>query len=446
MQTNKEREIIESLSGEQIEAMDLTAASEFCKLIETKDKAVLNDFAFRVSNSNNENIAKAIVKYVSSSDPSVRNLAGEILISLGKTSIQPLTDFLPNRDRHDQKFVIDVLGLIGDIKAEEPILRVLQEQTDENVILACVEALGNIRSSKAVPYLVNLYGVNEVFIPTIIEALGKIASPDAIDLLMSAYSQQDNLTKFTIIESLGNIGDESSFYFIYSELPNLEGPLAWVAIQSVFKISQRLNIEIPFEEKFKSKLLETIYEADPQFKQSAVYLALNFDDKEILESLFTAIGKDAKLDEILKDKLFNNLSFSLEAFSRYIEKNPPNLFNVLSSFEGLFEYPEFHPSNFLTPLVLKSLENELEDLLDSPYEEIRRSVMNLLFKIDTQEALLFLDKMMKDENIWNRLYLMDILETVELNETVIARLRKLKESEEEMIRERIDSLMATVNN
>jgi HEAT repeat protein len=446
MQTSKEKEIIESLSGDQIESMDLTAASEFCKLIETKDKAVLNDFAFRASNSNNENIAKAIVKYISSSDASVRNLAGEILISLGKTAIKPLIDFLPNRDRHDQKFAIDVLGLIGDIKAEEPILRVLQEQTDENVILACVEALGNIRSRQAVPYLVNLYGVNEVFIPTIIEALGKIASPEAIDLLMSAYSQQDNLIKFTILESLGNIGDEGSFYFIYSELPHLEGPLVWVAIQSIFKISQRLNIEIPFEEKFKSKLLETIYEADSEFRQSAIYLALNFDDKEILESLFTAIGENEELDEILKDKLFNNLGFSLEAFSRYIEKNPPNLFNVLSSFEALFEYPEFHPSNFLTPLELKNLENKLEDLLDSPYEEIRKSVMNLLFRIDTQEALLFIDKMMKDENIWNRLYLMDILENVELNETVLARLRKLKESEEEMIRERIDSLMATVKN
>ncbi len=440
------KEVISEVSIEQIDAMDFETAVEFCELIETEDKAVLNEFSFKVGRSRNENIAKAIVEYISSRDSRIRNLSGEILISMGEAAVQPLIDYLPDKGKHEQKFAIDVLGLIGDKRAEEPILETLQSQKDENVILACIEALGNIGSEKAVPYLVNLYGVNEVFVPTIIEALGKIGSPDAVGLLLSAYPKQDALTKFTIIESLGNIGDESAFYFIYSELPNLEGPLAWVAILSIYKIAERLNIEIPFEEKFKSKLLETIYEGDSQYKQAAIYLALNFDDKEVLESLFAAIGEDPEMDEIVKDKLFNNLEQSLEIFCDYISKQPKNLFAVLSAFESLFEFPEFHPANYLTPITLKSLENELENMLDNPNEEIRKTVMNLLFKMDAEEALLFLDKMMKDENIWNKLYLMDILETVPLNETVVEKLLKFRETEDEMIRERINELLSAVQN
>ncbi len=438
--------VIEEVSLEEINSMNFNEASEFCKLILSKDRALLNEFSFKVSGSTNKNIAKAIVEYIASDDASVRNLAGEILLSMGDAAVEPLIEYLPNKGKHETKFAVDLLGLIGNKKAEEPILEVLQNQTDENVILACVEALGNIRSEKAVPYLVNLYGVNEVFVPTIIEALGKIGSPDAVDLLMSAYHQQDNLTKFAILESLGNVGDETPFYFIYSELPNLEGPLVWVAVQSIFKISQKYNVEIPFEEKFKAKLLQTIYEGDKPYREAAVYLALNYDDKEILESLFAAIGENEEFNEIIKDKLFNNLSYSLEIFSKYIAQNPPNLFEVLTAFEGLFEFPGFNPSDYLSPLELKSLENQLEELLDNPHEEIRKVVMNLLFKIDFQEALLFLDKMMKDENIWNRLYLMDILESVPLNDNAVKQLKKFYESEDEMIRERIDYLLSAINN
>ncbi len=437
---------VAEIGFDEVDSLEFNEAVEFCKLILSDDKAVVNDFAFKVSNSQNPNVAKAICKYIASEEPKVRNLAGEILISMGKVAVEPLIEFIPGKGKHEIKFAVDVLGLIGDKRAEEPILDVLKSHTDENVILACIEALGNIRSEKAVPFLVNLYNVNEVFIPTIIEALGKIGSPEAMDLLMTAYKNQDALTKFTIIESLGNMGDETSFYFIYSELSKLEGPIVWAAVEAIYKLSKRLKIEIPFEEKFKAKLLETIYEGDEQYKKAAISLALNFDDKEILEAIFASIGTDEELDELLKDKLFNNLEYSLEVFGRYIAKNPPNIFPVLNVFEILFDYPGFNLLDYLSPLQLRSLENELENYLDSSHEEVRKSVMNLLFKIDPKEALLFLDKMMKDENIWNKLFLMDILETVPLDENAISVLRKFYDNEDEMIRERIDYLLSEITN
>jgi len=445
---NSTEEIFEYLDNVDVDSLNYEEAEDFCKFIEAEDKGVINEFTMKVSYTTNENIARAIVKYVTSENSAVRNLAGELLISMGQTSINPLLEALPDGDKHKKKFIIDVLGLIGDVKVEDAIIKLLNQEKDENVILACVEALGNIKSEKSVEYLINLYSVNELFIPSIIEALGKIASEKALDFIMSSYQNEDPLIKFSIIESLGSIGNEKSFYFLVGELPNLEGPISWVAIDSLFKLSNKLGLEIPFDEIFKRKVLDTIYEADEQYKKSAVYLLLPYNDKETIKAFLHVYGFDPELDEIIKDKFFNNIKAAAEVFEEFIESEPENLEDLLGVVEELYQYPDFDLKDYLSALEIQSLINTLADVLDSPNEEVRKSAMNLMFKIDFNSATLFVDKMLQDENLWNKLFLIDLLEQNELNEDVINALKKYsEEGKDEMLKERIQDLISqkTIN-
>lgn len=436
----------DALMNTNIDELDYEGAVEFCKLIEDGDKALINQFSFMVSNTGNINIAKAMVKYVSSDKIGIRNLSGEILINLGELAVEPLLESLIKGDKHEKKFIIDVLGLIADKRASDKILEVMEAETDENVILACIEALGNIKEERAVNRLINLYNSNELFIPSIIEALGKIGSDASVGFITSVYSDDDPLIKFSIVESLGNIGTPQSFYFLLSELKKLEGPIAWAAVESIHKLSLKFNLEFPFEESFKNIVLNTLYEADPQYKKAALSLVINFDDPDIFDAYLSVLGYDYEMDEIVKEKLLNNVSATIKGIEKRIQEKSENISSLLYLLEEMCDSEEIEFKNYLSGLETQSFIDSLAGTLESPSEEARKSAINLMFKIDTESALLFVDKMLEDDNLWNKLFVLDMLENMPLSANVIGILENYMENADEMLKERISYIIETNKN
>jgi len=98
--------------------------------------------------NNNPSIPDIVVPYISSNNSYTRNLAGEILLAKGEQAVDALVNYLPEGSDGDRKFVVDILGLIGNIKPENTIIELLNESKDDNILLACIEALGNIKSKK----------------------------------------------------------------------------------------------------------------------------------------------------------------------------------------------------------------------------------------------------------------------------------------------------------
>jgi hypothetical protein len=66
--------------------------------------------------------------------------------------------------------------------------------------------------------------------------------------------------------------------------------------------------------------------------------------------------------------------------------------------------------------------------------------MEILFNIDAQSAMMFIDTMLNDENIWNRLRLLEILEGLEGDEYDSA-YQKLALDPDEMVQERAQYLV-----
>jgi HEAT repeat protein len=233
------------------------------------DKGVRDAVSFALINLDSPIIGELVVPFVSSTDISIRNLAGEVLLKKGLVVVNEMLNYIEKGDDDDKKFIIDILGLIGDTKPAEKIVEVLKQTENENVVLACIEALGNIKCQSAVSQIIGFYEVSELYGPTIIEALGKIGGPEALDFIMTKYDTVDELTKFSMIESIGLIGDTESFFKILSDLKNLSGPTMWAAIETLNMLKDNLQLDVPFDEHIKNAVIKTLIEADVRFKRAA---------------------------------------------------------------------------------------------------------------------------------------------------------------------------------
>lgn len=435
---SERRMIVEDFMNREL---DEETVKLLCTLLEDPDKGVRDSASMTLIFNGNPSIPKYIIPYISSPEISIRNLAGEILLRIGENCIDDMVDYITNANDDDQKFLIDVIGLIGSEKAVEKILEVLNKSNNDNVILACIEAIGNIGYSDALPFLISFYEKNELYKPTIIEALGKMNSREILDFITSKYSVEDELTKFSIIESLGNLGDESTFYFLLSELSKTKGPLIWPIISSLQMLKEKYGLDLPFDESIKNSILFTLLEAEPKYKRSAANLITVFDDKDILDALLRIYGEDMETDENIKPAFFQYSNLIYPKVAGIIKQSPKNLKHVLWLVKEIVEFDGGVSINNLSQLDRRNLCDSFTMCLDNPDEEVRKTSIELLFLTSLETAFVFIDTMIEDDNMWNRLKILELIENIyqpKVNEI----LKKMLNDPEEMIKERVEWLLS----
>lgn len=452
------QEIIEKLKGNSQEEKrnvleyllsveDISAyVDEICKCITDEDKGIRNTATMLIINNQPDNAASHIVKLVSSENITLRNLAGEILIKLGSKALDTLVEYNCEKNDDDQKFIIDVLGLIGSEKAAAHILGILSETENDNVVLACIEALGNIRCDSAVEILLLLYDRNELYKPSVVEALGKIGSPKASSFLLDKYNGEDELAKYSILESLGFLGDVDTFFFLLEQVSDIHGPLVWPLITSLFILKEKYGLDIPFDDKMKNLLMYTLQEGTADHKKIALSLINVFNDKDILLESLKYIGEDDELDEIIRSKIYRNPEYLFDVISKILVENPDKLRQLLNLFYSTLTFVSADNGEVDISLVQKrNIVHTISEYLDHPDEEVRRSGMEILFMLDAESAILFIDSMTEDENIWNRLRLIELLELTD-NTTANEAIHKLSNDEDEMVRERAQQILSYRNS
>lgn len=440
---NAERELqIEKYLTESVSAEE---AAALCSLLEDKSNNIRNLLTKVLSESEERAIPFLLVPYVSSTDISVRNLAGEILLRRGNDSIEALIDYLDKGDDNDKKFVIDILGLIGDSSASDSILRILNTNQNENVILACLEALGNIKDADSVALLTDYYNKNELYKPTVIDALGKIASLEVLDFLLERYEKEDELTKLAMLETFGEIGNERTFFFLLGELKKMDEIFVWTIVDSLNKLRNQLGMEMPFDEITKRAVIEALKLGTVQQQKSASELICQFVDAETTDAAIICYGTDFEIDQNLKQIFFSNPSLFFTRLSKMIGNNSTNLKSVLEAVREI--YDSFGPESFsgMERIEIHNFLSKLGDYITHSDEEIRRNCIELIFQIDPETALLYLDNMLLDTNIWNKMLLIDKLET-QINEKTIAALTQLSSDTEEMVKERAQAVIVQIKN
>lgn len=425
-------EALYNLTFEEVD--DLTVKS-ITQLIVQEDKSIRNAASNFLIQNNNSSIPAQVIDYISSEDISIRNLAGEILLKKGSNSLNAICDRIPNITNDDDiKFLVDILGLIGDKCPEDLIIDILTKNQNENVIVACIEALGNIYSEKAIETIIPFYEKSEFLKPVVVEATGKIRTLKSLKFITEKFKSDDDLLRFTMIESLGEIGDEETFYFLLSQLDNLSGALTWPLLEAIYKLKVKYDLEVPFDDKMKKCVLETITNSEPRYQVVAAHLVSVFDDPEILYACLSIYGMDTELNEILHEKFMQNINRILSKINTVIENGNKYLPSILDLLQNIIE-TDYTAIAKLSDLEKRRLTGALSETLTNPDEVVRISAAELLFKIDSETALLFLDTMISDENFWNRIRLLDMFTDLE-NPVVIEALDKLANDPEEMVSEK----------
>ncbi len=414
--------------------------SLLCGLLEDDDKSVRAAAASTLKYNKSSFVSYELVPFISSSNITVRNLAGEVLAARGETAVDALLDYLRQiNDKDDIKFIIDLLGLIGNSKAGSDILDVLKTSEDENIILACIEAIGNIKYIDAAAYLTYIFGINSIYEPLIIEALCRLEFPGVLNFIISKYTQADVLTKFAIIEGLGKIGNDETLKLLIHELYNVEDYFIPAVINSINLLRENKQFYIPADPKLKASIQYLFSKGDTSEIIPAVSLAVNIFKNDFIDEYLRIYGNSYELDELLKPVIINNLKSAVKKAVELILTKPKNLKSLLNLIDDVWS-GESGGMRFLSHLEFPFLIEALNKCLYDHDEEVRRYAADLLFKVDTEAALMFVDKMADDTNLWNKMNLLDHLENIGNND-VDEILKKLVNDPDEMIKEKAKDII-----
>jgi len=167
----------------------------------------------------------------------LRNAAAEILVKLGSAVLPVLIHAADSLDPDVRKFILDILGDIGDRQATPLLLRLLQNDAATNVRAAAAENLGKIRDGSAVPVMVNALSSSDLLVQfSLLDALGRIGCAIPVADLVSLG--ENRLLRKPLFDALGRIGDETA---IAPLLTGLHDPMRTVREAAILALENLVS-------------------------------------------------------------------------------------------------------------------------------------------------------------------------------------------------------------
>ncbi|MHC1698512.1 MAG: HEAT repeat domain-containing protein [Geobacteraceae bacterium] len=171
----------------------------------------------------------------------LRNSAAEALIRLGKCSLPVLAVHARDEDNDVRKFVIDILGAIGDSSAVQLLVPALDD-SDANVAMAAAENLGNLGRAESLPPLLAALSRNDLSLRyTILESLAKIGEP--VPLAVVSPYLVEGLLKKAVYECLGSVGRGDAAPFVVQGLAETGKSVREAAVRALMAIRDRFPEE-----------------------------------------------------------------------------------------------------------------------------------------------------------------------------------------------------------
>ncbi len=130
-------------------------------------------------------VIKLLINGLSAEDNAgLRNACQEALTKIGKKAVRHLIESFDKADKDVRKFIIDIIGDIGENEFCNFLIKALSDE-DENVVIAAIENIGKLRCKEAVGNLLSLLDASNQWLSfVILESISQIGYiPDAISLL-----------------------------------------------------------------------------------------------------------------------------------------------------------------------------------------------------------------------------------------------------------------------
>lgn len=361
-------------------------------------------------------IIEDFVRLLESDNAGLRNSAVEALEKLGVRAMPVLCRHVGDDDHDVRKFVVDILGSIGDAEAVPLLINALDD-ADPNVCAAAAENLGKIGHVQAVPHLLQALGKSDIWLRyTVLEALSKIGKPVPMAVITPLVGE--NLLKKAAFDCLGAIGDAEAAPLLIEGIRERVKNIREAAVVALIKVRERLPAEAKQLVDVKlaafngspsvEGLLSSLDTADRGLKEALLKLLGIIGDERAIGRLlqcfrddrlrkyclpaFAAMGEKAAASLI---RLFPEADDEERSFIAYIcgELRSPGCSQLLRA--GMRD-----ASPLLRKISVKAagkagfsgLVKEIAPLLDDPEPEVRNAAVEALSRLaaDDGEAVLMI--------------------------------------------------------
>lgn len=262
-------------------------------------------------------IIEEIVRLLASDNAGLRNSAVEVLERLSVRAMPVLYRHVNDDDHDVRKFVMDILGSIGNAEAV-PLLVDALDDPEPNVCAAAAENLGKIGSFQAVPHLLLALAKNDIWLRyTILEALSKIGKPVPMAVITPLVGE--NLLKKAAFDCLGAIGDAEAAPLLIEGIRERVKNIREAAVVALMKVRERLPVE-----EAKHSVDEKLVALNGSPSVEGLLSSLDTADrglKEALLKLLGIIGDERAIGRLLQSFRDDRLrKYCLTAFKAMGEK------------------------------------------------------------------------------------------------------------------------------
>ena len=173
------------------------------------------------------------------SNAGLRNAAVEALLALGDAALPDLVSTLGDADRDTRKFIVDILGMIGN-ESSRTVLEALLADPDLNVAGAAAESLGRQAAPESLTALIRALERPALwFRYAVLEAIAAIGRPVAVPVIASLA--KDRHLRRAVFDCLGTIGDLQAAPLLLAGLGERAPRLVSAAVQALVRMRGRLK-------------------------------------------------------------------------------------------------------------------------------------------------------------------------------------------------------------
>jgi HEAT repeat protein len=293
---------------------------------------------------------------------------------------------------------------------------------DENVVVSAVEALGNMKSMHALPFLFEAYDRYEYCRAAVAEALGKIGDPAATGFLLEKLKESlkmvdtDPLTPFTLVEALGAVGTRESFTALLQDIDAVRGKLRAVLLHALARIADRVGEPVPVRPELLDDLLLALHDDDVAIRTSAARWLGLIPGAQTTDALILAMGSSAEFDSVVGDILVRRPE-SFATAARLLPALPVERRKAIIGLLGRLTV------TFIQNVMQRKGPVAEENLFEETFaaiavqwqeadEETRAAIVDALFRLDGDRAEEFLDTIMNDPDPWLRMHVIEMIAAI----------------------------------
>ncbi len=150
----------------------------------------------------------SLIEFLQDSDSSVRlKAAVELHRYPGEPTVSALIKALKDKDPEVRGAAAESLRLIRDHRAVEPLIEVLERDTENSPVYYAINALGYIRTPRSVEALVSALDRGKGDVSTLAFQLGEARAREAVEPLIRLLREGTPYQRRHAAMALGNIGD-----------------------------------------------------------------------------------------------------------------------------------------------------------------------------------------------------------------------------------------------